>query len=423
MGELLPDDPPRIGPFVLLGRLGDGGMGTVFHARTASGRAVAVKTIRPELAAHLTFRERFRREVAAAQRVGGFWTAAVIDADPDAPVPWLATAYIDAPDLARVVTEHGPLAPGEVRRLGAGLAEALAAIHQHLVHRDLKPSNVLITGDGPRLIDFGIVKAFDAPLTLTIQGSTIGTPAFMSPEQATGAPVGPASDIFSLGAVLTFAATGHNPFGTGTGTAQALLYRVVHDAPDLTGCDPALRDLVAQCLAKQPEQRPTPAELLAALTHTPPAGDDPGADAAVMGSALAWWQRRTQTSSGPRADTEPQQTPEPAWSSTGDNPEATPSDRAAGPVEAIGFPVGPEVVRAREQARAAQEKARAPGPRLDEVVVGDVVEHAEFGVGTVVEVADMPGPRAKAVIAFGRRAKERRILLRYAPMRRITDMR
>ncbi|MEU8885890.1 serine/threonine-protein kinase [Streptomyces hydrogenans] len=261
MHDLQPEDPASIGPYRLSARLGEGGMGQVFLAVSRSGRRLAVKVVRPQIAADPGFRERFRREVAAARTVGGFWTAPIVDADPDGPVPWVASDYIDAPDLARLVRERGPLPEAAVRSLAAGLAEALEAVHRAgLVHRDLKPSNILVTDDGPRVIDFGISKAVEGATALTDTGLVVGTPGFMSPEQARGEPVAPSSDVFSLGAVLAYAATGRAPFGEGP--VPALLYRVVHDDPDLDGVPPDLWPLVADCLDKSPDLRPTPSGVL-----------------------------------------------------------------------------------------------------------------------------------------------------------------
>src|SRR5437773_1275053 len=215
MRELQPGDPQLIGPYRLRGRLGAGGMGRVYLGLSPGGRSVAVKVIRADLAQDAEFRARFRREVAVARTVSGLFTAPVIDADVEGPVPWLATAYVPGPSLADAVTEHGPLPAASVLALARGLAEALSAIHAAgVVHRDLKPANVLLAGDGPRVIDFGISRAVEAS-ALTHIGLVVGSPGFMSPEQAEGREVGSPSDIFSLGAVLAFAATGRGPFGSG----------------------------------------------------------------------------------------------------------------------------------------------------------------------------------------------------------------
>jgi WD40 repeat protein len=261
--ELRSDDPAQVGPYRILGRIGTGGMGRVFAGRSAGGRLVAVKVIRDELASDPEFRARFRQEVAGARLVSGLFTAPVVDADLDGPVPWLATGYVAGPSLASAVASNGPLPAPSVLALAAALAEGLAAIHAaEVVHRDLKPSNVLLAADGPRIIDFGIARAAEAT-SLTQSGLVVGSPGFMSPEQAEGQEVGPPSDVFSLGAVLTFAATGSGPFGTGYATA--LMYRVVHGAPDLEKVPDQARRVIERCLAKDPAQRPTPADLLAEL--------------------------------------------------------------------------------------------------------------------------------------------------------------
>lgn len=263
MKPLQSEDPRQVGRYQLLGRLGAGGMGEVFLGQSPGGRLVAVKLIRGELAADREFRVRFAREVAAARHVSGMFTAPVVDADLDAPRPWLVTAYVPGPSLAEAVDSQGPLPLSSVLTLAAGLAEGLEAIHaESMVHRDLKPSNVLLASDGPRIIDFGISRAADAT-ALTRANIFVGSPGYMSPEQALGEEVGPASDIFSLGAVLTFAAVGASPFGDGTVTT--LLYRVAHDRPATERLPGQLRPLVERCLAKDPRMRPTPDQLLTEL--------------------------------------------------------------------------------------------------------------------------------------------------------------
>jgi serine/threonine protein kinase len=269
MHELAPGDPELIGPYRLRGRLGAGGMGRVYLGLSPGGRAVAVKVIRADLAQDAEFLARFRREVAVARTVSGLFTAPVIDADVDGPVPWLATAYVPGPSLADAVSEYGPLPAASVLALARGLAEALSAIHAAgVVHRDLKPANVLLAGDGPRVIDFGISRAVEAS-ALTHTGLVVGSPGFMSPEQAEGREVGPPSDIFSLGAVLAFAATGQGPFGSGS--TPALVYRVVHSGPQLDLMSAEVRPLAERCLAKDPALRPTATGLLAAAA-SPAAG-------------------------------------------------------------------------------------------------------------------------------------------------------
>jgi serine/threonine protein kinase len=283
LDELQSTDPRRIGPYWLEGRLGSGGMGRVYLGRSPGGRNVAIKVIRADLAENPDFRARFAREASAARKVSGIFTAPVVDADLDGPVPWLATSYIAGPSLAYAVAERGPMPPALVLRLAAGLAEGLAAIHSAgVVHRDLKPANVLLAEDGPRLIDFGISRSMEGS-TLTRTGMVVGSPGFMSPEQAEGRPVGPASDVFSLGAVLTFSATGEGPFGEGS--TVALLYRVVTGEPNTQGVPGEIRPLIEHCLVKDPGQRPTAAQLLAQLS-TAEVVADPAREGTTRKSAL-----------------------------------------------------------------------------------------------------------------------------------------
>ncbi|MFD0338512.1 serine/threonine-protein kinase [Streptomyces sp. NPDC127117] len=277
MQPLEAGEPLTIGAYRLLGRLGAGGMGRVYLGRSAGGRTVAVKVVHPHFALDEQFRARFRREVDAARRIGAQWTAPVLDADPDAPIPWVATGYVAGPALSAAVAEHGPLPENAVRTLGAGLGEALAAVHgQGLIHRDVKPSNVLLALDGPRLIDFGIAHAIGATASLTSTGVSVGSPGYMAPEQIRGVDISGAADVFSLGAVLAYAATGTAPF---LGDSSAvLLYKVVHEEPELGELEGDLRELVAGCLAKEPEDRPTPMELARRLA--------PGGAAALV--AAGW---------------------------------------------------------------------------------------------------------------------------------------
>ena len=257
---LTSEDPREVAGYQLRGRLGAGGMGRVYLAFTRGGRAVAIKVVRAEYGDEEEFRDRFRREVVAAQQVHGMYAAQVLDADPDARPPWLATAYVPGLSLQQAVTDYGPLPPDSVFLLLAGIAEALQAIHAvGIVHRDLKPSNVILAADGPRVIDFGIARAVAAP-SLTRGGLQIGSPRFMAPEQARGQLVTPAVDVFALGSMTTFAIAGRPPFGGGS--AVAVLYRVLNEAPDLGGCPADLRPLIERCLAKDPAQRPQPAEII-----------------------------------------------------------------------------------------------------------------------------------------------------------------
>ncbi|MFJ8650113.1 serine/threonine-protein kinase [Streptomyces sp. NPDC093546] len=254
-------DPRSVAGYRLSARLGAGGMGAVYLSYTPGGRPVAIKVIRPDFAEDAEFRRRFAQEVRAAQRVQGLYTAPVIDADTDARRPWLATAYVPGPSLADAVRNHGPLPVDTVLLLVAGIAEALQVIHgAGIVHRDLKPANVLLAADGPRVIDFGIARAADAT-SLTGSGVTIGTPSFMAPEQAAGREVTAATDIFALGQVAAYAATGSPAFGEGT--SHGVLYRIVHEEPDLTGLPDRLRELVTRCLDKDPAARPSVTDLLA----------------------------------------------------------------------------------------------------------------------------------------------------------------
>ena len=263
------DDPAKVSGYRLRGRLGAGGMGRVYLAFTPGGRPVAVKVLRPELGDDPQFRARFRQEIAAARRVHGLFTAQLLDADPDCSPPWLATAYVAGPSLAQAVTEHGPLPAQAVLLLMAGVAEALAAIHAAgLVHRDLKPSNVLLAADGPRVIDFGIARAADAT-ALTRAGMLVGSPQYMAPEQIRGGEVTAAADVFALGALAAFAATGRAPFGDG---GEAALYRVLHEEPVLHGCPDQVRALAGHCLAKNAAARPAPAQIIEYCRAQAPAG-------------------------------------------------------------------------------------------------------------------------------------------------------
>ncbi|NEB07292.1 PQQ-binding-like beta-propeller repeat protein [Streptomyces coelicoflavus] len=368
METLHADDPSRLGSYRLLRRLGAGGMGRVYLARSPGGRTVAVKVVRPDLAADGDFRARFRHEVEIAKAVSGRFTAPVVDADPDAPLPWLATSYVLGPDLTDVVAAHGALPERTVRALAAGLAAALQDIHAAgLMHRDLKPSNVLLAADGPRLIDFGIARAVDGS-RMTQTGVVVGSPGYMSPEQAVGKDVGVAGDVFSLGSVLAFAATGRGAFGDGTTSHAGLLYQVVHGEADLTGVPPSLLGLVRACLMKDPAQRPAPGEIVAAL-----AGQ--GIDAALhdwLPSAVA---STIATHAAGILDLEAPETPRTVPQSqdratTGFGPaptmlDGTPSTGTAGPgtapggtpVPAYGTPL-PGTVRLGEAAEPAPARSR-----------------------------------------------------------------
>ncbi|MFE4493350.1 serine/threonine-protein kinase [Streptomyces niveus] len=291
MEKLTAGDPQRIGAYRLLARLGAGGMGQVYLARSDRGRTVAVKLVRKELAEQDEFRNRFRLEVAAARRVGGAWTAPVLDANTEAAVPWVATGYVAGPSLQDIVSgPHGPLPARSVRILGSGLAHALQDIHgAGLIHRDLKPSNVLVTIEGPKVIDFGIARALETVTGagLTGTGGLVGSPGFMAPEQVRGTPITPACDVFCLGSVLAYAATGHLPFGTADTAVHVLMFRIAQEEPNLTELPEGLRELVADCLKKDPSLRPTPAQILARVGEPDDDGGGGGGEPWLPGALLA----------------------------------------------------------------------------------------------------------------------------------------
>ena len=274
-------DPEQVGGFVLVGRLGAGAMGQVYLGRSAAGRLVAVKTIKTELAEEPDFRNRFGQEVAAARRVSGAFTAAVVAADSEADVPWLATVYVPAPSLSKLVRTCGPIPVRGVRWLAAGCAEALESIHSvGLVHRDLKPANVLVSPDGPRVIDFGVARAVER-IELTVTRGSIGTPAYMAPEQARDTrQATSASDVFALGATMLFAATGHAPYEGET--VMDVLVQLATGPPDLDGLPDELAGIVGACLERDPRNRPTSASILARLAPTLEAGGPAPLPAAAL---------------------------------------------------------------------------------------------------------------------------------------------
>ncbi|MFJ8633580.1 PQQ-binding-like beta-propeller repeat protein [Streptomyces sp. NPDC093568] len=271
------DDPKSIGGYKLVDRLGSGGMGIVYRGRSRSGREVAVKVVHGQYAEDPVFRARFRQEIEAVRKVSGAFTAPVVDADPEAVRPWMATQYVPGPSLAALIRDRGPLKGTELRRLALGLVEALRDIHRAgVVHRDLKPANVLMADDGPRVIDFGISRAAENHHTLTETGQMIGTPPFMSPEQLTDArSVGQASDVFSVGALLVYTITGRGPFDADSPYLTA--YQVVHDAPVLDGVPQPLQGVLERCLAKEPAERPGLDELAREFVAVlPEPGEDDG---------------------------------------------------------------------------------------------------------------------------------------------------
>ncbi|MFF2377028.1 serine/threonine-protein kinase [Streptomyces xiamenensis] len=367
--QLTQHDPRRIGPFEVLGRLGSGGMGLVYLARSASGRRVAIKTVRTELAEDQLFRVRFTREVEAARAVSGFYTAAVVDADPRAAVPWLATAYVPAPSLEEIVSECGPLPPQAVRWLAAGIAEALQSIHgAGLVHRDLKPSNVLVVEDGPRVIDFGIASGV-SNTRLTLTNVAVGTPAYMSPEQARDSRgVTGASDVFSLASTLVFAATGHAPYH-GANPVETV-FMLLREGPDLEGLPDELRPLIDSLMTQKPEERPTPADLQARLApHLfASSGDDSGsASAWLPAGAVALIEERRHRGRGTPA---PGGTPPPPPPPRRNEPQAPPTPPP--PLPPTPPPPVPQAeepqvqVQIKEQATvrlAGSQLPIGPGPR------------------------------------------------------------
>ncbi|MFE7620883.1 PQQ-binding-like beta-propeller repeat protein [Streptomyces sp. NPDC057496] len=367
---LEPEDPRQVGRYRIVARIGAGGMGQVYLGRSPGGRPVALKVVRPELARDVDFRRRFAREVTAARRVNGAFTAGVVDAEPDGSPAWLATVYVSGVSLGEAVARHGPWRAEHVLALGAGLAEALEAIHAAgVVHRDLKPSNVLLAPDGPRVIDFGISTASEAS-ALTHTGMTIGTPGFMSPEQLTGRSVGPASDVFALGAVLAHTATGTGPFGTGT--PHALHFRAVYEEPDLDALPPELRRIVAACLAKEPDQRPTVADLLHRMT-TPGEGD--AAEAAPLLAEPGWMpdevDRLVRAEAATPLPRTPVPTPAPApAAAAAAAPTPTAPDIPVAPhgatTEPARIPVAPEPARipVAPAAPAATSSSPATAPAL-----------------------------------------------------------
>jgi len=326
-------DPERIGPYVLLGSLGAGAMGRVYLGRSTAGRLVAVKTIRIELADEAGFRARFAHEVAAARRVSGVFTAAVVAADPEADMPWLATAYVPAPSLSRLVAECGPLPVPAARWLAAGCAEALESIHSAgLVHRDLKPSNVLVSPDGPRVIDFGVARAAER-IQLTVTRGAVGTPAYMAPEQARDTrQASVASDMFSLGATLAFAATGHAPYRGET--VMDVLVKLATEPPDLSGLPAELDGIVTACLARSPRQRPTSAALLDQLGPFAAAPAGPGPAHAYLPAPAMAVISAYQHGPGPAIRTAGETAGDGPGTTGGDGAEATSGSIGAGTDEA-----------------------------------------------------------------------------------------
>ncbi|GGM02684.1 serine/threonine-protein kinase AfsK [Streptomyces fumigatiscleroticus] len=359
--QLTQHDPRRIGPFEVLGRLGAGGMGLVYLARSASGRRVAIKTVRTELAEDQLFRVRFTREVEAARAVSGFYTAAVVDADPRAAVPWLATAYVPAPSLEEIVNDCGPLPAQAVRWLAAGVAEALQSIHgAGLVHRDLKPSNVLVVEDGPRVIDFGIASGV-SNTRLTMTNVAVGTPAYMSPEQAKDSrSVTGASDVFSLGSTLVFAATGHAPFH-GANPVETV-FMLLREGPDLDGLPQELRPLIESCMQMDPAARPTPADLQSQLApHLFGSGSDDS------GTASAWLPERAVSLIESRRGGRPAAKPAAQPSRPAVPPPPPPSHDPVVPSPPVPVPASAGAPDTGPVRLAGAQVPIGPGPRVADV--------------------------------------------------------
>ncbi|WNI26919.1 PQQ-binding-like beta-propeller repeat protein [Streptomyces sp. ITFR-16] len=412
MEQLTQHDPRRIGPFEVLGRLGAGGMGLVYLARSASGRRVAIKTVRTELAEDQLFRVRFTREVEAARAVSGFYTAAVVDADPRAAVPWLATAYVPAPSLEEIVNECGPMPTQAVRWLAAGIAEALQSIHgAKLVHRDMKPSNVLVVEDGPRVIDFGIASGV-SNTRLTMTNVAVGTPAYMSPEQARDSrSVTGASDIFSLGSTLVFAATGHAPFH-GANPVETV-FMLLREGPDLAGLPDDLRPLIESCMQMDASLRPTPAELQAQLSpHLfASGGDDSGTASAWLpaaATAMIEQRRGGGRAVAPAPPVTPPPAPQPApgadwdgaWRSGGGArppaPPAAPPVQAPAPLPSAVSSPAPDGGPVR---LSGGNVPIGPGPRAKDVRASAAAADAGPATGWVRPPAGVNGAGASAPTA------------------------
>ncbi|MFG3281991.1 serine/threonine-protein kinase [Streptomyces sp. NPDC048111] len=348
-----PDDPAVVGGYRLSAVLGSGGMGKVYLSHTPGGRPIALKVIRPEFSEDPEFRRRFQQEVRAAQRVQGLYTAPVIDFDTEGAQPWLATAYVPGPSLAHAVGAHGRLPLRSVLLLTVGVAEALHVIHgAGIVHRDLKPANVLLASDGPRVIDFGIARAADAT-SLTGHGVSVGTPAFMAPEQASAGTVTPGTDIFALGQIAAFAAIGAPAYGEGS--SHAVLYRIVHEDPDLSALPDELRALVTRCLSRDPADRPSLTEVIQMCHDLSPEPLRQGEDwlpTAVAGSI-------TERLRLPAPATTPP--PQPAAPPTPTEVSAQPPTAAAHPAP-LYPPTSPGVAAAATQSAPATPPHATPAP-------------------------------------------------------------
>ncbi|WP_262704420.1 MULTISPECIES: protein kinase domain-containing protein [Streptomyces] len=400
------EDPEYAGQYQLEARLGSGGMGVVHLARSHSGRRLAVKVVHAGLAEDPEFRARFRQEVAAARRVSGAFTAPVVDADPEGPRPWMATLYIPGPTLAEHVKRSGPLTPDEMVRLAAGLAEALRDIHRAgVVHRDLKPSNVLLAADGPKVIDFGISRPSDSELR-TETGQLIGTPPFMAPEQfQRPRAVGPAADVFALGSVLVHAATGRGPFESES--PYIVAYQVVHDEADLAGVPDELLPLVQRCLAKNPEERPTPDALMTVLRAVrgpqPPVARGPVPLVPQQRTpephslpGVRWGQddgaTDTHVKAAPAAPAAPATAAETAAPGTADPGPAVPGPAAPGPVDPdTHVKAAPEPEPAADQPESVPSEPVARRRGIRRWALSGLAVVVLLGAGTVVALRPFDG--------------------------------
>ena len=388
-------DPEQVGGFVILGRLGAGAMGQVYLGRSAAGRLVAVKTIKSELAEEPDFRTRFGQEVAAARRVSGAFTAAVVAADSEADVPWLATVYVPAPSLSTLVRTSGPIPVPAVRWLAAGCAEALESIHGvGLVHRDLKPSNVLVSPDGPRVIDFGVARAAER-IQLTVTRGSVGTPAYMAPEQARDTrQATSASDIFSLGATILFAATSHAPYQGET--VVDVLVRLATEPPDLSGLPPELTEIVAACLERDPLNRPTSASVLARLAPGLAASDDAAPLPPAALSLINAYRHLPRTGTGSLAPVSADSEDETFGSHAGPSDIAMPGSVVRAADVALAVPTRADVGRIRDSASGPPGSGRAGGPwrrillAAGSAVAAAVLVAAGWGIGANIGSKKQP---------------------------------
>ncbi|WP_406448400.1 serine/threonine protein kinase [Streptomyces sp. NBC_00876] len=381
MMRLRREDPRVVGSFRLHRRLGAGGMGVVYLGSDRRGQRVALKVIRPDLAEDQEFRSRFAREVSAARRIRGGCTARLVAADLEADRPWFATQYVPGPSLHDKVAEEGPLSAAEVASIGAALSEGLVAVHEAgVVHRDLKPSNILLSPKGPRIIDFGIAWATGAS-TLTHVGTAVGSPGFLAPEQVRGAAVTPATDVFSLGATLAYAAMADSPFGHGS--SEVMLYRVVHEEPQLYDVHDALAPLVSACLAKDPEERPSTLQLSMRLKEIA------AREAQGLHESRPPAQRSAQEADRPTGRLDGPYTEQQTRRAAGPAPAARPQNRPAAPRPASPRTGGSRP--AQQQSRGTTGSGRRP----------------QGAKGTNARPGTRPGPRTTST---GRRPANPRLL-------------